>query len=592
MVGVKMLYWILALCVAVILFKIVRKKHKEEDDGEQTSSLPLAPIQENLTWEEIKRVKSDALKELKKEYLKPASLEIAISNLQRTIGEYISNHGQTISGSEAYYRSLDLPGDIKKKEQVLRKELNKKYKLRHDVSEKCHAIYLAYKHSDLLLHNPNCGWKNFSGLQKLQTNLKAEEYFEALIGIMHYFAEIFRDGPIAEKISLDIEKTFELWNSRNLAQQNYEKSSAAFNPDHGATHNHFTILSILDYLHRRNKYNPTFRQELIKWCLKDIDLYEIFLMEFDRHRFHKYVRGKGIVAREYTFEDVKNHKNYFLPRLSSFDILWELYDQENNEQGLSWLRSIARNIKYEIPDAKDDEVKIKEESDHLEDNYIDQITSNIEVPKSGKKGKYAFLNSKNEECSTEEAYADIVLNHGHSVMRAEVSFWQGMFCLSFWEEIFPKLNDPMDINDIPIDLFQGADFYSARKRAIDQKAQYISQQNLLEFINKQIAKSETRWTRLLHEGNIDLTEYFRSEIVQSFLKRIDSEIFSKIVYRIARNPNENRAGIADFVVWNEDILKMVEVKRAREKIRDAQLHWVEWMRSEQIPIEIVRVKGV
>ena len=85
--------------------------------------------------------------------------------------------------------------------------------------------------------------------------------------------------------------------------------------------------------------------------------------------------------------------------------------------------------------------------------------------------------------------------------------------------------------------------------------------------------------------------YAKSDVVQEFLQRIDSEIYAKIVYRIAQNPNENRSGVSDFVIWNDDEPKMVEVKKVREQVRESQINWFSWMADENIPVEIVRVKA-
>ena len=86
--------------------------------------------------------------------------------------------------------------------------------------------------------------------------------------------------------------------------------------------------------------------------------------------------------------------------------------------------------------------------------------------------------------------------------------------------------------------------------------------------------------------------YAKSNIVQDFIQRIDSATYAKIVYRIAQNPNENRSGLPDFIIWNDDHLRMIEVKKVREQIRESQLNWLSWMADKNIPIEIVRVKAV
>ena len=85
--------------------------------------------------------------------------------------------------------------------------------------------------------------------------------------------------------------------------------------------------------------------------------------------------------------------------------------------------------------------------------------------------------------------------------------------------------------------------------------------------------------------------YAKSDIVQDFTRKIDPETFAKIVYRIAQNPSENRSGLSDFIIWNDEELRMVEVKKIREQIRVSQVSWLSWMIDENITTEIVRVKA-
>ena len=96
-------------------------------------------------------------------------------------------------------------------------------------------------------------------------------------------------------------------------------------------------------------------------------------------------------------------------------------------------------------------------------------TEIIEVQRSGQKGKLSFRDSSGKACGTEEAALDYFHVQGFKTLRGEVRFWQAMFGLSFWEEIFEGTGTPNSLNDIPMDLFSGAQFYEARKARIDEK---------------------------------------------------------------------------------------------------------------------------
>ena len=226
-------------------------------------------------------------------------------------------------------------------------------------------------------------------------------------------------------------------------------------------------------------------------------------------------------------------------------------------------------------------------------NDIKQITTTISAPLSREKGKLYFLCAPGQKCSTEEAVRDYYQNKGYKVMRGEVFFWQGMFALAFYDEIFAINKYPY--NDIPTDMFS-QNFYTNRKESIDKKYEYLKKANLSEFINKQLKAHEKTNTRLLTDASIDKSanciEFFKTPVVQEFLTKIKPEMFAKIVYRIAQNPSWNRAGTPDFVVWNNKEMIFVEVKREKEILRDRQITWLEFLIKNKIPSSVTRVKGV
>lgn len=224
---------------------------------------------------------------------------------------------------------------------------------------------------------------------------------------------------------------------------------------------------------------------------------------------------------------------------------------------------------------------------------IQKITTTISAPLSGEKGKLYFLCASGKKCSTEDAVKDYYQNKGYKVMRGEVTFWQGMFALAFYDEIFAINKNPY--SDIPYDMFSQS-FYSNRKESIDKKYKYLKSANLSEFINKQLTAHEKTNTRILTDSAIDKSanciEYFKTPIVQEFLTKIKPAIFAKIVYRIAQDVGENRAGTPDFVVWNDKKMIFVEVKREKETLRDGQIAWLEFLVENNIPCAVTRVKGI
>ena len=223
----------------------------------------------------------------------------------------------------------------------------------------------------------------------------------------------------------------------------------------------------------------------------------------------------------------------------------------------------------------------------------DNITRIIEAKKTGEKKLY-FYNSSGEKVTTENFVKDYYEKSGYSVMRAEVNFWQAMSALCFFDEIF-SINTN-SLNDIPLDLFHNDLFYKARKQIIDEKYNLLKTVKLLDYVNEQIILNGNFKTRLFRYNlptyKADFIEYFKTTIVQDFLSFIDNNIFADIVYKIAQNPNDNRAGLPDFIIWNDEKFEFIEVKRINEQLREAQINWIKFLLNKNTPIYIVRVKEI
>lgn len=217
-------------------------------------------------------------------------------------------------------------------------------------------------------------------------------------------------------------------------------------------------------------------------------------------------------------------------------------------------------------------------------------TETIYAQKTGEVGKTYFYCQNGNKCSTEQVVREYYKNKDYSVMRAEHIFWQGMFALAFYDEIFSIYK--YAYNDIPTDMFSKC-FYENREAGIESKYKLIQKTNLRQFINSQISKNEPFNTRLLYpieiEGYNNPVEYFKSPIVQEFLSRIDNKTFAEVVYKIAKYPGGNFRGTPDYIVWNKKELVFVEVKRKKEKISEDQITWAEFLMQNKIQYRLIRV---
>ena len=174
-------------------------------------------------------------------------------------------------------------------------------------------------------------------------------------------------------------------------------------------------------------------------------------------------------------------------------------------------------------------------------------------------------------------------------MRAEYSFWKGIFVLTFLDELYPQTLNVKTENkffDIEKSDISTEEFY--------KKLEEIKKANIKQFINAQITKHEQgSYIRWLDEWEIEgyknPTEYFKSPVAQEFLARIDNKIFYKVLKHIVDEYNYNPVGTPDYIVWSEKEMIFVEVKRKNETLKPEQIEWGEFLIKNHIPYKVLRV---
>lgn len=224
----------------------------------------------------------------------------------------------------------------------------------------------------------------------------------------------------------------------------------------------------------------------------------------------------------------------------------------------------------------------------------EKITKNtiiVTAPKTGEIGKNYFYCSNGEKCSTEQVVREYYKNKGCQVMRAEYSFWKGIFVLAFLDELYPQTLNTKSENKL-FDI----ENKNITSEELNQKLNLIKKSNIQNFINTQIAKHEQgSYIRWLDEWEIEdyknPTEYFKSPIVQEFLAKIDNKTFCKILQHTIKDYDRNPVGTPDYIVWNKKEMTFVEVKRKNETLKPEQIEWGEFLIKNKIPYKVLRVEG-
>lgn len=525
------------------------------------------------------------IEKLKSSFTRPNGFETASADVKTAISKLANTLSKPPPDIDGIWADVSAAVEPRKVELAIRKRMNDEYKHRADTSHLMQALACCVLHVELVIKYGDASWKVAQSIKRLARQLDHERCREHCVGFLLLAADGLESSrPDLRKLCLEeADGLFRHWHFDRNAKALFESSLGRLEKTETATDRHFLLNNLIGYLGRRRRFEPALRAQFVESCEQDLAICKDFLCEFNT-----------IDGEKVSFARVVRSDRYFCPSLPSFDALWELYDEEGNVHALRRIQKLSREIKYrefEIEELDQDQTTPEQ---HFAKLLPEIKIDVIEAPRSGAKGKLAFLDSSGSPCSTETAAIEYFQGRGFKVLRGEVQFWQAMFGLAFWEEIFNGTGLPDGFNDIPSDLFSGAGFYRARATVIDRKARIIEGADLPLFMEEQLRKYGAVWTRIVYDGGRNQFAYrdhLASQQVADFLAAIPPATFAKIVHRIAVNPAENRAGLPDYTIWHASDVQFIEVKGERERIRDTQISWINWMQAQGFGVKVVRVKA-
>lgn len=231
---------------------------------------------------------------------------------------------------------------------------------------------------------------------------------------------------------------------------------------------------------------------------------------------------------------------------------------------------------------------------------------NIEIQRLGsqKTGKVKYLINGSEHFA-EEAAMLYYESLGYKAIWTENVFWWELMSLLFWDVIFAKIRGAVSVisdgvqieidvdderfeqlfaqtiqmNGMPVDFFT-SEFSVRRQNLIKNKVQEILHSDIEQKLNESYRNNYGKTCR-----PIDAWNKYKIDELLIPIKRIDKEKIIKILERLILNFNDNRTGLPDLIVYNDNDFFFSEVKSENDKISEKQNDWHGFL-SETLGVKV------
>jgi len=292
-------------------------------------------------------------------------------------------------------------------------------------------------------------------------------------------------------------------------------------------------------------------EEFIDLAPGDIDFIQYLIKKTNSQLESNF---NALKIRYYTcFDDLSLPKSV-LSKEQSFNVLIKELGFENN------LASDEKNPSKQPPKNRNDKINF--------------VTFDVEKIDSGGRGKAKYL-FEDSDLFVEEVAIKFYENLGYNALWSEDFYWGFLMALLFWDVIFARINGVFNegfplasqFNDMPHDFFK-PEFYLRRKNLINNRLNQLNNNNIEQEISNSYKINYGKSCR-----PIERWDRFTQEELLIPTKTMNKTMLLGILERLISNFAENRSGLPDLIVYNNNELFFSEVKSERDRVSDKQMSW-------------------
>ncbi len=196
--------------------------------------------------------------------------------------------------------------------------------------------------------------------------------------------------------------------------------------------------------------------------------------------------------------------------------------------------------------------------------------------------------SPNPSIHVEQLACEHFINEGYEALHSENYLWRGLFGLVFWDVIFDEKQESFHhpLQRQPSDLFDMHFFLKREEQLQTIRKKLKTRKQLLSVVTNKYQEKEDIANPLVgwHESLLPSLE--------EAIARLPLNGMFNVLFEMAKNVKDNSAGFPDLFIWKDKEYHFYEIKSPNDHLSAQQLFWIDFMQSNKIKAEILRLNYV
>ena len=163
--------------------------------------------------------------------------------------------------------------------------------------------------------------------------------------------------------------------------------------------------------------------------------------------------------------------------------------------------------------------------------------------------------------------------------------WRNLYGLVFWDVLYDAKQNEVHhpLQRISPTVYMKQFFVNNKKKLVDRLDRLKKREDWEKEVNV-VLKGKSGITNPFVNWHPNLFK-----IIKNIIDLVDLSAIKSVLLEICKSPKENCTGFPDLFIWKDKDYYFYEVKSPNDQLSPQQLFWIDFFKSKNINIDIIKV---